>query len=175
MASCFVVTHLVSAMLSAVEAREAKSADIFCPTWVDAAVLTAVKYAISECSHKDKAVPSKVALSAEFITELEWYCAAGRTLRDLDLENTKQMGYTYKALGAAIWALRQPNFVHALHLVALEAGDADTNGAVAGALLGTRIGLSHLPSEWIAQFPHRGWLLNRAEKLAAEALAGRAG
>ena len=29
-----------------------------------------------------------------------------------------------------------------------QAGDADTNGAVAGALLGCKIGYSNLPSSW---------------------------
>lgn len=169
MASCFVVTYLISAMLRAVDQRskEAKTKfDGFTLAWIDEEVQLAVNYAASQCSDNKKAEPSKVSLSAEHLTELKWHCAAERTLRELDLENTKQMGYTYKALGSAIWALRQPDFMHALHLIALEAGDADTNGAVAGALLGTRLGLSHLPEQWLTQFPHRSWLLQRVENLA---------
>ena len=29
------------------------------------------------------------------------------------------------------------------------AGDADTNGAVAGAMLGARFGARHIPSDWL--------------------------
>ena len=36
-------------------------------------------------------------------------------------------------------------------------GDADTNGAVAGALLGCKVGVDKLPPEWMA-LKHKDWL-----------------
>ena len=44
--------------------------------------------------------------------------------------------------------------------------DADTNGTVAGALMGARLGLSRLPSDWLAGLRHGAWLRARAEQLA---------
>ena len=47
--------------------------------------------------------------------------------------------YTFKTLGAGFWALQQNDFRKALTQITFEAGDADTNGAVAGALLGAKL------------------------------------
>jgi ADP-ribosylglycohydrolase len=67
------------------------------------------------------------------------------------------IGYTYKCLGAAFWALRhaqratplrrsaRERFRKALEMVILAGGDTDTNGAVAGALLGAYLGMDGLP------------------------------
>ena len=40
----------------------------------------------------------------------------------------------------------------------LKAGDADTNGAVAGALLGCKLGASQLPESWLNGLAHKDWL-----------------
>ena len=40
----------------------------------------------------------------------------------------------------------------------LQAGDADTNGAVAGALLGCKLGASKLPDSWLDGLRHKDWL-----------------
>ena len=40
----------------------------------------------------------------------------------------------------------------------LQAGDADTNGAVAGALLGCKLGASEIPDSWLAGLKHKDWL-----------------
>jgi len=40
----------------------------------------------------------------------------------------------------------------------LQAGDADTNGAVAGALLGCKLGASELPDSWRDGLKHKDWL-----------------
>ena len=37
-------------------------------------------------------------------------------------------------------------------------GDADTNGAVAGALLGCKLGASALPPSWLHGLKHKDWL-----------------
>jgi ADP-ribosyl-[dinitrogen reductase] hydrolase len=48
------------------------------------------------------------------------------------------------------------------------AGDADTNGAVAGALLGARFGSGEIPSEWLR-------LLQGKEEILELTLSGRGG
>ncbi len=50
----------------------------------------------------------------------------------------------------------------------LQGGDADTNGAVAGALLGCKLGASKIPETWISGLKHKKWLdkkINRSVKI----------
>eukprot|EP00927_Polykrikos_kofoidii_P069237 TRINITY_DN64619_c0_g1_i1.p1 TRINITY_DN64619_c0_g1~~TRINITY_DN64619_c0_g1_i1.p1 ORF type:complete len:727 (+),score=126.46 TRINITY_DN64619_c0_g1_i1:72-2183(+) len=71
------------------------------------------------------------------------------------------IGYTYKPLGAACWAfMHAENFTDAVTSVVMEAGDADTNAVVVGAVLGARLGYSHLPAPWLDQLPgpQREWM-----------------
>ena len=39
-----------------------------------------------------------------------------------------------------------------------QGGDADTNGAVAGALLGCKLGASALPATWLNELKYKDWL-----------------
>lgn len=48
-------------------------------------------------------------------------------------------------------------FIIYLHLI-FQGGDADANAAVAGALLGCKLGLSAIPASWIESLHHRRWL-----------------
>lgn len=76
------------------------------------------------------------------------------------------IGYTYKPLAAASWAfVHATNFRDAIAAIVMEAGDADSNATVAGALLGARFGLSALPQEWLDQVPppQRAWLEARID------------
>ncbi|CAE7666712.1 unnamed protein product [Symbiodinium microadriaticum] len=64
------------------------------------------------------------------------------------------IGYTYKPLGAAAWSfLHMDDFKTAIQAVSMEAGDADSNAAVAGALLGARLGYQNLPGDWLKELP----------------------
>jgi ADP-ribosylglycohydrolase len=79
-----------------------------------------------------------------------------------------RIGYTLKALGAAFWALQNAEtFSDGLLTVIHEGGDADTNAAVAGALLGARFGFEAIPQEWRAGLVFYRELLERAEQLIA--------
>lgn len=42
-------------------------------------------------------------------------------------------------------------------------GDADTNAAVAGSLLGSLVGYSNLPKSWAEDLRHRDWLLSKVD------------
>lgn len=84
-----------------------------------------------------------------------------RTLEELDLDEglddpdypgRPPIGYTYKTMGIGFWALRQVatglSFEEVLQEVLWEGGDSDTNGAVAGALMGAALGFDAIPEEW---------------------------
>ncbi|XP_028414474.1 uncharacterized protein LOC114537610 [Dendronephthya gigantea] len=70
----------------------------------------------------------------------------------------ESIGYTFKCLGAGFWGFKQKDFRTAIQQVTMEAGDADTNCAVAGALLGCKLGFNNLPKTWISGLAHRDWL-----------------
>jgi hypothetical protein len=56
-------------------------------------------------------------------------------------------------------------FKEVIVAVTRAAGDADTNGAVAGALAGCYLGYKKLPQEWVAQMPYAEWLEAHVQKL----------
>ncbi|KAI9328207.1 ADP-ribosylation/Crystallin J1 [Zopfochytrium polystomum] len=89
---------------------------------------------------------------------------AATDLASLSLADGRAIGYTYKCLGAAVHCFLRnldggqgegggedltPLFKRVVTELALEAGDADTNAAVAGALLGCRVGFAELPRDWV--------------------------
>lgn len=94
-------------------------------------------------------------------------------ISDLALDDRRTIGYTFKCMGAALWALRSHGessdtggaFRSALNRLILAGGDADTNGTVAGALLGCQLGFSQLPKEWIAGMPYSSWLEAYVQKV----------
>merc|ERR1712217_131352 len=97
--------------------------------------------------------------------ELEKHAHAD-TLTDLALDEQRAIGYTFKCLGAGIWALRsESGFRETVNQIVRRGGDADTNGAVAGALLGCRLGYSGLPADWIAGMPYSSWLEAYVQKV----------
>lgn len=100
--------------------------------------------------------------------------AEAKDISDLALDDRRTIGYTFKCMGAALWALRSLGessdktggaFRSALNRLILAGGDADTNGTVAGALLGCQLGFSQLPKEWIAGMPYSSWLEAYVQKV----------
>ncbi|KAJ7064648.1 ADP-ribosylglycohydrolase-domain-containing protein [Mycena amicta] len=93
--------------------------------------------------------------------------AYAETLKELVLAD-RTMGYVYKCLGSALWCLRrtltrQDTFRSAMMELIMCGGDADTNGAVAGALMGALIGYQYLPSEWRDGMRHAEWFRGKVE------------
>ncbi|ELP90831.1 hypothetical protein EIN_359140 [Entamoeba invadens IP1] len=93
------------------------------------------------------------------------------------LELNKLIGYTYKPVGCAVWGVREAQIMKndgkgdkeiiesVLMAVTYEAGDADTNAAVVGAVLGAYIGnLDMFPKDWI-EFDHKNWLIERINRM----------
>lgn len=81
----------------------------------------------------------------------EWIKKAYKgSIEDLDLENPYEMGYTLRTLGAGLWAyFHADDFDAGLLPIVNEGGDADTNGAVAAAILGAKYGYSAIPVYYI--------------------------
>lgn len=68
----------------------------------------------------------------------------------LELDNGYSMGYTLKTLSAALWALWHCNsFEEGLLKIVHAGGDADTNAAVACAVLGAKYGYQSIPEKYI--------------------------
>ncbi|XP_012942561.1 uncharacterized protein LOC101848559 [Aplysia californica] len=82
-----------------------------------------------------------------------------KKIKELELSGAGGIGYTYKCMGAGFWALKQDNFKKAMIQVVMQAGDADTNGCVAGAMLACKLGLSAIPKDWIDELEHKDWLM----------------
>lgn len=81
----------------------------------------------------------------------EWVkLAYNDSLNDLQLDDSKTMGYTLKTLAAALWCyFHSSDFKTGLIDIVNEGGDADTNAAVACAILGAKYGYRSMPSELI--------------------------
>ena len=106
----------------------------------------------------------------------------GASVEDLEID-LPDAGYTLKTMRAALWSAHHPaNFEDGLSAIVSAGGDTDTNGAIAGAVLGARFGHQAIPARWrdavaairgytppIANWPHR----ERLEDLADRVLASR--
>jgi ADP-ribosylglycohydrolase len=57
------------------------------------------------------------------------------------------------------------DFATGIQKILLQAGDADTNGAVAGAMMGCKLGYKGLPREWVEGLTHFEWLKGKADLL----------
>ena len=88
----------------------------------------------------------------------------GSEIDDLRLDEGR-IGHTLLCLQAGLWALQTPlNFEEALVSVISAGGDTDTNGAVAGVVLGGRCGASAIPQRWLDCIPER----QRVDMLSTE-------
>lgn len=68
----------------------------------------------------------------------------------LKLDEPASIGYTLKTLGAALWCLfHSESFEDGLLSVVNEGGDADTNAAVACAVLGAKFGYDQIPTKYV--------------------------
>jgi ADP-ribosyl-[dinitrogen reductase] hydrolase len=79
-------------------------------------------------------------------------------------------GYVMYAAGIGLRTLRDaPDFESGLRAVVRLGGDTDTNGAVAGALLGAALGIAGLPADWLSRLADRQGI--EAEAIALARLA----
>ena len=79
---------------------------------------------------------------------------------------TSPSGYVLDTLEVAVWAfLHTPSLESALLEVVNRGDDADTVGAITGALAGAHYGYSSIPARWLDALHARDELLNKADTL----------
>lgn len=113
-------------------------------------------------------VDEVVQLGSKYDERIEEFVhlATNPDIAVLQLDERRKRGYTLKALSAALWALWHPtNFVDGLVAVVNEGGDADTNGAPAGAVMGAKFGYEAIPSEYTKELNRYNDLKRIFEKL----------
>ncbi|KAK5581351.1 hypothetical protein RB653_001383 [Dictyostelium firmibasis] len=112
-------------------------------------------------------------LKEDYLKQFNVYVRA-KEWDDLALDDSSSIGYVYKCLGSSILTIRKylqyykdkktidktPSYLFRKVMDELirEGGDSDTNGAVAGALLGCIIGYSNLPKDMLLEMPNKSWL-----------------
>lgn len=82
----------------------------------------------------------------------EWIDLAyqNKDISALDLDETHSIGYTLRTLAAALWCYwNSTSFEDDLLAVVNEGGDADTNAAIACAILGAKFGYDSIPSYYV--------------------------
>lgn len=81
-------------------------------------------------------------------------------------DDEKSMGYTLRTLGAALWAYwHATSYKEGILKIVLSGGDADTNAAVAGAILGAKFGINQIPDEWRNGLLYASMLHNKVQDL----------
>ena len=108
---------------------------------------------VSELIHSlvyNKTVPSYlqiIGLGRKYDERIEEYVELAR---NEDLQDDNTMGYTLRTLAAGLWAYWHAKcFEDGLLSVVRAGGDADTNAAVACAILGAKFGFNSIPSEYV--------------------------
>jgi ADP-ribosyl-[dinitrogen reductase] hydrolase len=96
--------------------------------------------------------------------------SATSDLGGLDLDESSSIGYTVRTMTAGLWAFLNANDLETTLLQIIRAGgDTDTNGAVAGAVLGAKFGASAIPERWIRHLPDPDDLTSLADRLCEAA------
>ncbi len=109
-----------------------------------------------------------LALGAKYAPEIEEFVQLGfqPDIAKLCLDNPDTRGYTLRTLSAGLWAYNfGTDFRSAIRTLIAAGGDTDTNCAVAGALLGARMGYAALPEDWVQGLLQCGELTEKARRL----------
>jgi len=89
----------------------------------------------------------------------------------LDLDEPSSIGYTLRTLSAALWCyLHAKSFEEGLLAVVNEGGDADTNAAIACAILGAKFGYNSIPKYYIENLYNESEYRERVSKFISLAL-----
>lgn len=120
--------------------------------------------------YKDEILPIEtlVKIGNRYDKRIEPYLRMSweNSLDALVLDDESTMGYTLKTMSAGLWSLYHcSSFEDGLLAVANAGGDADTNGAVAGSLLGARFGYENIPERFIKGLARGNVLEEKAESL----------
>ena len=96
-----------------------------------------------------------------------------RAIPSLRPEELRTTGFVIDTLQAALWtAIYVDDFHEGLTLVVNRGGDADTVGAVTGALLGARFGVDDIPENWLRALQNREHIDRLAQRLYEVTMQG---
>ena len=86
--------------------------------------------------------------------------------------NQGLIGHTLLALQCGLWAAETPlDFEEAIVALTHAGGDTDTNGAIAGAVLGARYGRDGIPNRWLENIDDNGYFVGYFHWLTDQLLA----
>ena len=111
-----------------------------------------------------------LALGARYAPEIEEFVRLGfqPDIAELCLDDPDTRGYTLRTLAAGLWAYNfGTDFRSTIQTLITAGGDVDTNCAVAGALLGVRMGYAALPEDWVHGLLRYDELAEKARQLTA--------
>lgn len=95
-------------------------------------------------------------------------------IRTLELQDENSVGYTLRCLSAALWAYwHAKSFKEGLLTIVGAGGDADTNAAVACAVLGAKYGYEAIPNEYKEGLIYRSQLDSIIEGLKYIVMKGK--
>lgn len=109
-----------------------------------------------------------IRIGTEYAPEIEEFVRLGfqPDLGKLNLDDRTTKGYTLRTLAAGLWAYNfGTDFRTALQAIIAAGGNTDTNGAVAGALMGARMGYAALPETWVTGLLNKELLEERIERI----------
>ncbi|MCX6844563.1 MAG: ADP-ribosylglycohydrolase family protein [candidate division WOR-3 bacterium] len=139
------------------------------------AVSLAIRTAVMGQADVEAAVDEAGARAAEYDSEARSVVeSSSRDLALMKLDEglnageANRIGYTYKTVGAGFWAFRTASsFIQGISDVITQGGDTDTNAAVAGAMMGARLGLSGIPARLVEGLADRTLLEQKIQALLA--------
>ncbi|HEY9701323.1 MAG TPA: ADP-ribosylglycohydrolase family protein, partial [Allocoleopsis sp.] len=103
-------------------------------------------------------IEEKVAHYHPSISEYFALCKHSN-IEELHLGDKHNMGYTLKTMAAGFWALQYAkSYEDGILKIIHQGGDADTNAAVAGGILGAKFGYNNIPQKWIEELAYRAQL-----------------
>lgn len=113
-------------------------------------------------------MPMMLNMALSYDAEICNYIERARREQNVvNLMNDDHMGYTLVTLSVALWAYWHANsFEEGLLAVVNAGGDADTNAAVACAILGAKFGCQSIPQEYIEGLLYREQLESTVLKLS---------
>ena len=129
---------------------------------------------ISEIIHsfvydgKEYSIEELIQMSDKYYPEAKDYILLANEddIEALDLDDRITRGYTLKTLSGAIWTMKHAkDFKDGLVTIVNEGGDADTNAAVACAVLGAKFGYSKIPEVYTIGLKWQKKLYEIANKL----------